>query len=104
MVERSHLRTASGQASLKGVDIDVHGMYKTYHVLAMPQGCLMEAKKVLTDFFRGSFSRPDLVDLLAEAGLELWQAPEGFWAVRLKSAPVPAPGIRPGRRHSRRTQ
>jgi hypothetical protein len=79
-------------------------MYKTYHVLAMPQGCLMEAKKVLTDFFRGSHFRPDLVNLLAEAGLELWQAPEGFWAVRLKRAAVLAPVVRLRRRPARRTK
>jgi hypothetical protein len=64
----------------------------------------VDAKTVLTGFLGEPISRPDLVDLLAEAGLELWQSPEGFWAVRLKSAPVPAPGIRPGRRPLRRTQ
>jgi hypothetical protein len=44
----------------------------------------MDAKTVLTGFSGEPISRPDLVNLLAEAGLELWQAPEGFWAVRLK--------------------
>ena len=99
MAERSHLRAASGDASAKCVDMDVHGMYKTYHVLAMPQGCPMEANKVLTDFFRRPLPRPELAELLAEAGLELWQAPEGFWTVRLKqAASMPAkPPRRPRR-------
>ena len=39
-------------------------------------------------------------ELLAQAGLELWQAPEGFWAIRLKDAAVlvPAKPIRRVRR------
>jgi hypothetical protein len=90
MAERSHLRAASGDASAKAVDNDVHGMYKIYHVLAMLQGCLMEANKVLTDFFSGPTPRPELANLLAQAGLELWQAPEGYWAIRLKQAAMPA--------------
>ncbi len=49
----------------------------------------MDAKTVLTGFLGQPVSRPDLANLLAEAGLELWQAPEGFWAVRLKQAPAP---------------
>jgi hypothetical protein len=33
--------------------------------------------------------RANVAELLAEAGLELWQAPEGFMAVRLKQvAPI----------------
>jgi hypothetical protein len=27
--------------------------------------------------------------LLDEVGLELWQSPEGFWAIRVKRAAVP---------------
>ena len=65
---------------------------------------VMDAETDLTGFFEKPLSRPELMRQLAEAGLELWQAPEGFWAVRLKSAPVPSPGIRPGRRPLRRTQ
>ena len=38
-------------------------------------------------------------ELLAQAGLEIWQAPEGFWAVRLKQAAVP-----PRRRALRKTK
>jgi len=34
--------------------------------------------------------RGNVTELLAEAGLELWQAPEGFWAVRLKRAVLAA--------------
>lgn len=61
----------------------------------------MDAKTVLTDFSAEMPPRPEVARLLAEAGLELWQAPEGFWAVRLKpGAPLPAtqPRRRPGRR------
>ena len=64
----------------------------------------MDAKTVLTGFLGEPISRPDLVDLLAEAGLELWQAPEGFWAVRLKRAAVLAPVVRLRRRPGRRTK
>lgn len=59
---------------------------------------LVDAKTVLTGFLGEPISRPDLVDLLAEAGLELWHAPEGFWAVRLKPDMVPSPAARPRRR------
>lgn len=46
-----------------------------------------EAKMALDTIVAGSRREPiaDLDRLLAEAGLELWQAPEGFWAVRLKA-------------------
>ncbi len=104
MAERSHLRAASGDASVKGVDTEVHRMYKTYHVLAMLQGCLMEANKVLTDFFLGSLPRPEITNMLAEAGLELWQAPQGFWAIRLKRATAPAPVVPLRRRPARRSK
>lgn len=33
-----------------------------------------------------------LVQLLDDAGLELWQAPEGFWAIRARPAVVLADG------------
>jgi hypothetical protein len=38
-------------------------------------------------------------ELLADAGLELWQAPEGFWTVRLKQTPavLAKPARRPRR-------
>jgi hypothetical protein len=36
--------------------------------------------------------------LLDEAGLELWQAPEGFWAIRAKGAVVTAQQVRPTRK------
>ena len=60
---------------------------------------LSETKKALTGFLAEPISRPELVALLAEAGLELWQAPEGFWTVRLKqAASMPAkPPRRPRR-------
>jgi hypothetical protein len=58
----------------------------------------MEAKKALTGF--AASGGTDVAALLAEAGLELWQAPEGFWAIRVKPAPVRA--AKPARR--RRTR
>jgi hypothetical protein len=57
---------------------------------------LAKARTVLTGFLGQPISRPDLVKQLAEAGLELWQAPEGFWAVRLKQQAA-APVRRAGR-------
>jgi hypothetical protein len=48
--------------------------------------------------------RRQLQGLLSEAGLEIWQAPEGFWAVRLKLAPVPPLLARPRRRPLRRVR
>jgi hypothetical protein len=56
----------------------------------------VDAKTVLTGFLGEPISRPDLVHLLAEAGLELWQAPEGFWAVRVKQAVMAS--VKPPRR------
>lgn len=47
-------------------------------------GALLEAKKTLTGSGATENSGRELEALLDEAGLELWQAPEGFWAVRLK--------------------
>ena len=64
----------------------------------------MDAKTVLTGFLAEPISQPELAHLLAEAGLELWQAPEGFWAVRLKRATVLAPVVRLRRRPTRRTK
>jgi hypothetical protein len=63
----------------------------------------MRATKLLTGLSPKSASLPDLARTLAEAGLELWQAPEGFWAVRLKQAAVAAPVMRL-RRPARRTK
>jgi hypothetical protein len=39
-----------------------------------------------------------ILALLDEVGLELWQAPEGFWAIRAKRAVVPTPPTRPVRK------
>lgn len=47
----------------------------------------------LDDFWAASgkpLSRSALVHQLGEAGLELWQAPEGFWAIRVKRAAMRA--------------
>lgn len=64
----------------------------------------MEARKLLTGIPSKSSSLPDLARMLAEAGLELWQAPEGFWAVRLKPAAMPLPVVRMRGRTMRRTK
>jgi hypothetical protein len=45
-----------------------------------------EGESGLTGFLTRPASRRDLERQLEEAGLELWQAPEGFWTVRLKQA------------------
>lgn len=63
----------------------------------------MDPKKLLTAFPQNGVARPDLVELLDRAGLELWQAPEGFWAIRLKPAALPPPApAAPRRRPARR--
>jgi hypothetical protein len=64
----------------------------------------MEAKKVLTGFPEEPISHPELSHLLAAAGLELWQSPAGFWAVRLKQPSVAAPAVQLRRRILRRTK
>lgn len=57
----------------------------------------MRAKKVLTGFSVDAES-PELTAALEGVGLELWQAPEGFWAIRVKPA---APPMRPRRARRR---
>jgi hypothetical protein len=64
----------------------------------------VDAKTVLTGFLAEPISQPELAHLLAEAGLELWQAPEGFWAVRLKPATAPLQVVRMRGRTMRRTK
>ena len=61
----------------------------------------MQATKRLTRFFRSQEFGPAIgVEGLLEAvGLELWQAPEGFWAIRVKpTSAVPTPPAQPARR------
>jgi hypothetical protein len=58
---------------------------------------LPESKRALTGFLAEPVSRPDLVELLDQAGLELWQAPEGFWAVRVKQSAELVPAKPPRR-------
>jgi hypothetical protein len=50
----------------------------------------MDAKKGLTGFAGSGGTGTGVAALLAEAGLELWQAPEGFWAIRVRPAPPPS--------------
>lgn len=57
----------------------------------------MSPRKCLTDFYAPADSAPNLAAMLDEAGLELWQAPEGFWAIRVKQA-APAVAHERGRR------
>lgn len=48
----------------------------------------MNPKKDLTGFPGSPDPTWNLVEMLNEAGLELWQAPEGFWAIRTKRTSV----------------
>jgi len=43
-----------------------------------------DAEKALTGSAAEGDSGSNVRALLDEAGLELWQAPEGFWAIRMK--------------------
>ena len=79
-------------------------MYIQGTSVQIERGAQMNAKTDLTGFLGEPLSRPELMHLLAEAGLELWQAPEGFWAVRLKPAAMPPHPDRPRYRPPRRTR
>ncbi len=59
----------------------------------------MRAKRGLTGFSANAETPPELTSALEEVGLELWQAPEGFWAIRVKPA---APPLRPRRARRRK--
>jgi hypothetical protein len=61
----------------------------------------LSTKRTLTAFLEGSALHPDLLQVLTEAGLDLWQAPDGFWAIRLKPT---APAPRSTRRQARRSR
>lgn len=56
----------------------------------------MDGKKVLTGFSLRVRAATELEQMLGEAGLELWQAPEGFWAIRVKPTTPPPAARRPG--------
>ena len=58
----------------------------------------MSARRVLTGFSADAETLPELTSALEGVGLELWQAPEGFWAIRVKPA---APPLRPRRARRR---
>jgi len=47
---------------------------------------LLQPTRHLTEDPAESVSRSEFAALLATVGLELWQAPEGFWAIRVKPA------------------
>jgi hypothetical protein len=49
----------------------------------------------------GAARRSEIEAVLAEAGLELWQAPEGFWAIRVRRASVAVSSRSRRRRTSR---
>jgi hypothetical protein len=59
---------------------------------------MRDGESGLTGFLAEPSSRPEIVRQLDEAGLELWQAPEGFWAIRVKPTAAPTPPARPARR------
>jgi len=60
----------------------------------------MNSKRDLTSFPGPPDPTWNLVEMLNEAGLELWQAPEGFWAIRAKRAAMPTqPAPRSRKRH-----
>ena len=58
----------------------------------------MNPKKDLTDFPGQPSPAWNVVDMLDDAGLELWQSPEGFWAIRVKRVAVPTAPARPAKR------
>jgi hypothetical protein len=58
----------------------------------------LELTRHLTEDSAESDSRPEFAALLAAAGLELWQAPEGFWAIRVKPAVMATQPTRPAKR------
>jgi hypothetical protein len=62
---------------------------------------MAKAKKVLTGFLEEPAGWPRTQALLDAAGLELWQAPEGFWAIRLRQPPKPMPAGQPEGRTQR---
>jgi hypothetical protein len=58
----------------------------------------MATRSLLTGFSASSVSASEIARLLDQAGLELWQAPEGFWAIRVKPpGPAPEPETAPRR-------
>ena len=59
----------------------------------------MSGRKPLTGFSVDPQSLPELTSALEDVGLELWQAPEGFWAIRVKPA---SPPMRPRRARRRK--
>ena len=56
----------------------------------------MNSKKDLTDFPGHPNPAWNVVEMLNQAGLELWQSPEGFWAIRVKRGVVASP-VRPAK-------
>lgn len=61
----------------------------------------MDPKKDLTASRTENDSPRSIATMLDDAGLELWQAPEGFWAIRVKPAATPA--AKPPRRRRARS-
>ena len=64
-------------------------VYKRLRCWSMWKEAFLEPTRHLTEDSAESDSRPEFAALLAAAGLELWQAPEGFWAIRAKRAAMP---------------
>jgi hypothetical protein len=87
---------------MTGLDMGDTQVYQTTIACLSRGRLLVDAKTVLTGILTAPLSRPKLIHQLTQAGLELWQAPEGFWAVRLKQVVAPVLPFRPRRR--RRSQ
>jgi hypothetical protein len=101
MVDASHRRAEIGEEAEEGLDIRDTNMYHIESLDPASLGSSMSSKNDLTGFSGSVISPHDLARLLDQAGLELWQAPEGFWAIRVKAA-APAPETAPRRRRTAR--
>jgi hypothetical protein len=66
----------------------------------MSKEASVEPKRDLTDFTDDGDQLLNLAAVLDEVGLELWQAPEGFWTIRVK--PAKAAPSSPSTPHRRR--
>jgi hypothetical protein len=100
MVERSHRKAEIAELKEGCVDMGDTSIVSFLPTRLDFGGYLMQATKRLTRFFRSQEFGPAIgVEGLLEAvGLELWQAPEGFWAIRVKPTAASTPPAQPARR------
>lgn len=94
MLIESHRRADSREGVVTGLDMDDTQVYQTRNACPLRWRLIVDTKTVLTGFLGEPLSRPTLVTLLAQAGLELWQSPQGFWAIRLKPVEMAKPDRR----------